>query len=128
MYRLHCPSSPGTPISISYSHSLHGHAAGIAALRVADGRCVSVGREGRLWVWDLEAGGSASGVSIGPSQRSSTTDSEGEIGVLESDTEAEELVFSSSWTGGAPPLVVFDERRVVMSLSREGVGIWHFDL
>lgn len=93
---------------------------------------MSVGREGGLWVWDLEAGGSAVGVSIGPSRTSGNMESE-------SDTEAGDFGFSSSsigdthsqqmpHTSGAPPLVVFDEQRVVASLGREGVDMWHFDL
>ena len=110
-----------------YSHSLYGHTAGIAALRVADGRCVSVGREGGLWVWDLEAGGSAVGVNIGPNRTSGNVEAE-------SDTDAGDFGLSPSSIGGthsqsgAPPLVVFDEQRVVASLGREGVDMWHFDL
>ena len=121
---------PGSSISIHYSHSLYGHTAGIAALRVADGRCVSIGREGGLWVWDLEAGGSAVGVSIG-SRTSGNVEPE-------SDTEAGDFGLASSSIGdtdsqqmphlsGAPPHVVFDEQRVVASLGG-GVDMWHFDL
>lgn len=137
VYRLYRPSNPASSMSICYSHSLYGHTAGIAALRVADGRCVSVGQEARVWVWDLEAGGS---VCIGSGDEDYTSQSVGEAGVLEPDTEAKELSSSTSDAsqqssrphGGVgpsdtQPIVVFDEQRVV-ALSRKGVDIWHFDL
>ncbi|KAG8934386.1 hypothetical protein FRC01_003343 [Tulasnella sp. 417] len=52
VYRLHYRGE----LKLQYLRTLEGHPGGIAAMKVADGRCVSVGRDGRLKVWDLEAG------------------------------------------------------------------------
>jgi hypothetical protein len=86
---------------------------------------VSVGREGGLWVWDLEAVGSAVGVSISPSRTSDTL--AGDFGLSSSSiggTHSQHMLHLN----GAPPLVVFDEQRIVASLGCEGVNMWHFDL
>lgn len=111
-------NEPG--LSIKFLRSLFGHTAGIAAVRVADGRCVSLGKEGRLWVWDLEAGtqslsqdGFYDGVAIDSDIRRPQ-----DLDVVD-DEENEEL---------AAPLVVFDEHRVVSSLGVDGVDVWGFDV
>lgn len=111
VYRLHRPSGPGVSISLSYTRSLYGHTAGITALRVADGRCVSLGCDGQLWIWNLEDR-SGHGISIGNS-----SDGSGELAVH---ARRGSIILNS-------PLVVFDERRVVASL-RENVVIYQFDL
>ena len=36
--------------------SLHGQTGPVSALALADGRCVSLGLNGSIWVWDLEGG------------------------------------------------------------------------
>ena len=38
---------------------LYGHVGPVIALSLADGRCVSLGADGSIWVWDLEKGWSA---------------------------------------------------------------------
>jgi hypothetical protein len=83
------------------------------------------------------------GVSIGPSaEYVATSDNEGDNG-----SESEEVLGTPSWAGDpprhslhdsrsrdrihvsrAPPLIVFDEQRIVTSLGHGGVDIWHFDL
>lgn len=131
VYRLHRPAATGAPISLSFVRSLYGHTAGISALRVADGRCVSLGREGCLWVWNLEDS-AGRGISIGSfSGVSEDRRDLAELEHLELDghtlsvlgTNREALTASF-----APPVVLFDEQRVVTSLGRENVDIWHFDL
>lgn len=112
VYRLHRPSGPGTSISLSYTRSLYGHTAGITALRVADGRCVSLGCDGRLWIWNLEDP-SGHGISIGDSSDGSED--------LAVDTRHGSIT-------PHPNLVIFDERRVISSLGDNNVIIWQFDL
>ena len=36
--------------------TLHGPLGPVSALSLADGRCVSLGVNGSIWVWDLEGG------------------------------------------------------------------------
>ncbi|KAG8875035.1 hypothetical protein FRB97_005483 [Tulasnella sp. 331] len=52
IYRIHYKPQ----FRLSYIGTLNGHTFGVSALKVADGRCVSVGKEGTLRIWDLEAG------------------------------------------------------------------------
>lgn len=123
-------------MSITFVRSLFGHTAGIAALRVADGRCVTLGREGRLWVWDLEASATAAGVSVDAFKDSSPNL---ELNKLLT-SPRENLTKEQRWRRDAeaeaqrererltPPLVVFDEHRAVTSLGRGGVDVWGFDL
>ncbi|KAG6873424.1 hypothetical protein C0995_015849 [Termitomyces sp. Mi166 len=60
LYRLFLPptsNSVAAPIPrLTFVRSLHGQTGPIASLALADGRCVSLGLNGSLWVWDLEAG------------------------------------------------------------------------
>lgn len=115
---------------MTFARSLYGHTAGIAAIRVADGRCVSLGREGRLWVWNLEAS-DGRGVSIGginaPSDNENLPEAYGtSIDIpLPAFGEAQESFASASTF---TPLVVFDEQRVITSQGRESIDIWRFDL
>jgi len=114
VYRLYRPlssSSNTVPMSLSYQQSLYGHTAGIAGLKVTDGRCVSLGKEGLIRVWDLEEGWS---VEVGASLSDSGIPVEQDSGG-QSDSEQ-------------PVVVMFDERRVVATDTRHGgVGIWRFD-
>ncbi|KZS98590.1 hypothetical protein SISNIDRAFT_404077 [Sistotremastrum niveocremeum HHB9708] len=59
VYRLRTKTSPG---SLTFVRTLHGHADRLASLSVADGRCVSLGDGGEVWIWDLERGW---GVQVG---------------------------------------------------------------
>jgi hypothetical protein len=39
-----------------FVRALHGHTGPVSAVSLADGRCVSLGVDGSIWVWDLEEG------------------------------------------------------------------------
>ena len=39
---------------LKFVRSLHGHLGRIHSIALSDGRCVSVGTDGSVWVWDLE--------------------------------------------------------------------------
>ena len=58
LYRLYLPAS--TSLSsvpkLTFVRTLHGHMGPISSLALADGRCVSLGVNGSIWVWDLEGG------------------------------------------------------------------------
>ncbi|KAF5380399.1 hypothetical protein D9615_004528 [Tricholomella constricta] len=60
LYRLYLPplsnSVAASPPKLVFVRSLHGQTGPISSLALADGRCVSLGHNGSLWVWDLEAG------------------------------------------------------------------------
>lgn len=107
VYRLHYRGE----FRLSYLRTLEGHPGGTAAMKVADGRCVNVGRDGRLKVWDLEAGWD---VEVDPWRDDSSRG--------DGDVDMEELTSNMAD-------VAFDERRVV-SVDREtgSLGIWRFDL
>jgi hypothetical protein len=56
LYRL-SSRSRATGSKLTFLSTLQGHTSPVQALAVADGRCVSLSRDGSLWVWDLERGG-----------------------------------------------------------------------
>ncbi|KAF9012448.1 hypothetical protein BDQ17DRAFT_1321469 [Cyathus striatus] len=59
LYRLSLPSSSSVsaPIpKLTFVRTLHGQSGPVTALALADGRCVSLGYNGSIWVWDLEGG------------------------------------------------------------------------
>ena len=56
LYRLSSRSRPAGP-KLTFVRTLNGHTSPVQALSIADGRCVSLSRDGSLWVWDLERGG-----------------------------------------------------------------------
>lgn len=58
LYRLYMPppfSSTHAP-RLSFVRTLHGPLGAVSALSLADGRCVSLGVNGSIWVWDLDGG------------------------------------------------------------------------
>jgi hypothetical protein len=75
----------------------------VSALALADGRCVSLGVDGRVWVWDLENGW---GTEVIPSS------SAGE----------------SSSDSGLRGTIAFDERRVITAGAAGDVVVWDFDV
>lgn len=112
LYRLHLPSSsaPSAIPKLSFVRTLHGQTGCISALALADGRCVSLGVNGGIWVWDLEGGTGAEVAKpfVSPRWRNNE------------DEEQEEI-----WTGKGT--VVFDERRII-SAGAGGVQIRRFDV
>lgn len=120
VYRLHRPPAP-SQIALSFVQTLHGHTAGISTLKVADGRCVSVGREGGMWIWDLEAGWAVP-VGLPPEDPS-------DFHQPEKDRIEESGSIPSTIAGPRiRTMVAFDERRIVSSSRNGGYLIWRFDL
>ncbi|EGN99529.1 hypothetical protein SERLA73DRAFT_121689 [Serpula lacrymans var. lacrymans S7.3] len=106
LYRLHLPSSSGvshTP-KLSFVRTLHGPIGPVSALALADGRCVSLGVNGGIWVWDLEGSDTGGAVVASP---------------ISLNMEESELVEKGT--------VVFDERRIV-SAGVRGVELRRFDV
>lgn len=102
LYRLYLPSSnsvAGSPPKMTFVRTLDGQTGPISSVSLSDGRCVSLGVDGRLWVWDLEAG-TGSEVSAG---------SRRESGV------------------GEKSVVVFDEKQIVTT-SAGRIVIRRFDV
>ena len=113
LYRLHIPSmnasSNATP-RMTFVRMLYGHTGPVIALALADGRCVSLGADGSLWVWDLEKGW---GVEVQATHRSFDPDGS---------------TNSSAVANGVPlGKVVFDERRIV-SADIYGIEARRFDI
>ncbi|KZT27964.1 hypothetical protein NEOLEDRAFT_1109333 [Neolentinus lepideus HHB14362 ss-1] len=106
LYRLHLPSAAHASAApkLTFVRSLHGQVGPVSALALADGRCVSLGVNGSIWAWDLEAGTGAE-VAEG-------VDVLGDEGRM---------------TVGARGAVAFDERRIV-SAGVEGVQVRRFDI
>jgi hypothetical protein len=75
----------------------------ITALALADGRCVSLGRNGSIWVWDLENG---TGAEVAA----------GDFAAI--DAHPEPVI-------GA---VVFDEKRIISALGAGNVVVRRFDI
>ncbi|KAG8997186.1 hypothetical protein FRB93_000472 [Tulasnella sp. JGI-2019a] len=87
---------------LSYVSTLTGHTFGIDTLTVTDGRCVSVGKDGKLRIWDLEGGWASQVTTAFELQNTETPKMRG---------------------------LAFDERRVVILDSVTGaLQIWRFDL
>jgi len=71
LYRLILPtqtnSISASPPKLNFVRSLHGQMGPVSCLAVADGRCVSLGLNGSIWVWDLEGG---TGAEVAPADDS----------------------------------------------------------
>ncbi|KAF5393215.1 hypothetical protein D9757_000704 [Collybiopsis confluens] len=102
LYRLFLPSATSVSSSspkLTFVCTLHGQLGPVAALSLSDGRCVSFGVNGSVWVWDLESvldgcfsrgGTEVAGPSFGDS-------------------------LDPDHTANAKRTVSFDERRIVTS-------------
>ncbi|KZV97759.1 hypothetical protein EXIGLDRAFT_669928 [Exidia glandulosa HHB12029] len=89
-----------------FVRNLFGHRSVVTALAVADGRCVSLGRGGEVWAWDLESG---TGVEVdGP-------------------PECQNETFGDDGKPAPLPTITFDERRILCRSGNE-VQIRRFDL
>ncbi|KAJ7045649.1 hypothetical protein C8F04DRAFT_1206490 [Mycena alexandri] len=69
LYRLFLPpansvSSP--PPKLTFIRYLHHTAGAVSSMALADGRCVTLGKNGGIWVWDLESG---TGAEVAPPSR-----------------------------------------------------------
>ncbi|KAF9024838.1 hypothetical protein BDZ89DRAFT_1017301 [Hymenopellis radicata] len=59
LYRLSLPTTASVAsgqAKLTFVRNLHGQTGPVTSLALADGRCVSLGLNGGVWVWDLEAG------------------------------------------------------------------------
>jgi len=121
VYRLHRPPVP-SQIALTFVQTLYGHTSGISTLKVADGRCVSVGREGGMWIWDLEAGWAAP-VRLPGDDGSGIHELEEDPGGSGTSESAVSTTASSNVR-----TMAFDERRIVSSTGSDGYFIWRFDL
>ena len=110
LYRLHLPASPTSSAipRLSFVRTLYGHMGPVSALSVADGRCVSLGANGSIWVWDLEGG---TGAEVSPSYW------------IDEDSKD----FLSAFGEGKRGAVAFDERRIVTANAR-GIEVRRFDI
>jgi WD40 repeat protein len=67
LYRLILPtqgnSISASPPKLNFVRNLHGQTSPVSCLALADGRCVSLGLNGSIWVWDLEGG---TGAEVAP--------------------------------------------------------------
>ena len=103
---------------LTFVRTLHGQIGPVSTLALADGRCVSLGVNGSIWVWDLE-GGTGTEVSAGVP----------EVGADEVDAEKVEAWerVRKRMAQGTRGAVVFDDRRIV-SASGCGVQARRFDI
>ncbi|EMD32096.1 hypothetical protein CERSUDRAFT_109007 [Gelatoporia subvermispora B] len=130
LYRLHFPSltGGGPAPRLTFVRTLHGQTGPVCALAVADGRCVSLGVDGGMWVWDLE-GGTGAEVTRGPLPESASVPSgdgfgtEVARGELQNDMADEGKRMDMVGRGA----VVFDDRRIV-SAGVDGVQVRRFDI
>lgn len=90
----------------------------MSTLALADGRCVSLGMNGSLWVWDLEAG---TGTEVSP----------GITGPQDAEGDGEENdpfeTVKMRVAVGARGSIVFDDRRIVSSHGAD-VEVRRFDI
>ncbi|KAI0344823.1 hypothetical protein BDW22DRAFT_1391820 [Trametopsis cervina] len=105
LYRLSFPSSTSSP-KLSFVRALYGQVGPCSALSLADGRCVSLGVNGSLWVWDLEG------------------DTGTELDQGHSSTRMAEATGSVTAVKGT---VVFDERKII-SAGTNGMEVRRFDI
>ena len=103
---------------MTFVRTLHGQIGPVSTLALSDGRCVSLGVNGSIWVWDLE-GGTGTEVSAGVTEIRDDEDEDARV-------EAWEAV-KMRLVCGAKGAVVFDDRRIVSS-SGNGVEVRRFDV
>lgn len=113
LYRLSLPplrAGSGAAPKLTFVRSLLGQTGPVSALALADGRCVSLGVDGRVWVWDLENGWGTEVVSL-------TGASSG--------SEPGEDCLSTSTLGST---IAFDERRIITAGAGGSVVVRDFDV
>jgi hypothetical protein len=106
LYRLvlpsHSNSVSASPPKLNFVRTLHGHTSPISAVALADGRCISLGENGSIWVWDLEAGSGA-------------------------EVTSPDKTFTDSAMPSTKGMVSFDERRIVSAIAGK-VVVRRFDI
>ena len=111
LYRLSLPPLRAGAVAapkLTFVRSLHGQTGPVSALALADGRCVSLGVDGRVWVWDLENG---RGTEVGCSAGASSLSESGEDHL-------------SALRG----TIAFDERRIITAGAAGDVMVRDFDV
>ena len=103
LYRLRAGS--GAAPKLTFVRNLLGQAGPVSALALADGRCVSLGVSGSVWVWDLENGW---GTEV--------------TGVAGESSESEELCPSQRGT------IAFDERKIITSGAMGSIVVRDFEI
>ena len=111
LYRLSSPplrAGAGAMPKLTFVRSLLGQSGPVSALALADGRCVSLGVDGKVWVWDLENGWG---------------------------TEVASLASVSSPSGSGDDVlltlrstIAFDERRIITAGAAGNIVIRDFDV
>ena len=101
LYRLSVRTGSGAAPKLTFVRTLLGQAGPVSALALADGRCVSLGVDGSVWVWDLENGWGTE--------------------VTSESSESEELCPSQRGT------IAFDERKIISSGAMGRIVVRDFD-
>jgi hypothetical protein len=105
LYRLSARAGSGAAPKLTFVRNLLGQAGPISALALADGRCVSLGVDGSVWVWDLENG---RGTEV--------------TGVASESSKSEEL------RPGQRGTIAFDERKIITSGAMGSIVVRDFDI
>jgi hypothetical protein len=114
LYRLSSPplrAGAWAHPKLTFVRNLVGQTGPVSALALADGRCVSLGVDGKVWVWDLENGW---GTEVTPLTRAITSSS-----------SSPECRDSSPL--GLRGTIAFDERRIITASTAGSVKVWDFD-
>jgi len=99
----------GAAPKLTFVRSLLGQTGPVSALALADGRCVSLGVDGRVWVWDLENGCGTEVASSSTSASSLSESGEDDPSTLRG-------------------TIAFDERRIVSAGATGDVTVRDFDV
>jgi len=103
LYRLSLPSNPSSSSSpkLTFVRCLFGPSGPVSALALADGRCVCLGANGSIWVWDLESNNIGTEVARAPNLEEGNRGERGNV--------------------------IFDERRII-SAGPDGLVTHRFDI
>jgi hypothetical protein len=126
LYRLSSLSSaastPSAPPKLTFACTLHGASGPLSALALSDGRCVALGANGGVWVWDLnnKGGPSEFGVEVArPDALEVLAEDGGHVRCAGGEGEEDIKVHTS---------IGFDERRIVSADVRGIVEVRRFDI
>ena len=68
-----------SPAKLTFVRHLYGAEGALSALSLADGRCVALGANGRVWVWDLEGGNEGVEVGVGEIEEEDASGTKGTV-------------------------------------------------